>query len=359
MFSLSLKEIRFYKMRYLLIGFILFFVASLVFIISGLAGGLSSDNASSIQNMDVHAFYLDKGAEGRIDRSRIDVSSNTFSPGIEPLNLQMRSLEKEGTDQTVDITVMAVQPDGFLMPNVTDGESFKSGDASVTADITLQKEGIEIGDRLYDEQFDKVFTVAGFTEQQTFSHTPAVFMNIDLWNDLVPENQKNKVNALVMEEDNQKLREIVKSEVEGGNWVSKDEVIGGIPGYQAEQSSLYMMLAFLIVIAVFVLAAFFFIMTIQKMNEFGVLKAIGAKNGFLIGSTLFQVLILSLVSIGTSVGFTALLPNLLPEDIPFVFDINLILKFSGVLLIVSLAGALVSAANIVKADPLTAMGRAQ
>ncbi|WP_175987662.1 ABC transporter permease [Bacillus sp. Marseille-Q1617] len=360
MFSLSLKEIRFYKMRYLLIGFILFFVASLVFIISGLANGLSTDNASSIQNMKAHAYYIDEDAEARIDQSRLEIPHETASPGLEPLVLQMRSLLKEDSDKNVDVTLMAVKSDGFLMPEVTEGKwPLKSTNSHVIADISLQKEGIEIGDTLYDEQFDKRFTVSGFTDQQTFSHTPAVFMDIVWWNEMVPENQKNTVNALVLEKENHELQKDVRSNVAGGTWTSKDEVIAGIPGYQAEQSSLYMMLVFLVVIAVFVLAAFFFIMTIQKMNEFGVLKAIGAKNGFLIGTTLLQVLILSLISIGASIGFTALMPNWLPGDIPFVFDLRLILTFSGVLLIVSLAGALLSAANIVKADPLTAMGRAE
>lgn len=99
MFSLSLKEIRFFKLRYSLIGFIYFFVASLVFIISGLANGLSADNASSILNMDAHAFYLDKDADHRLDRSRFDdqqMEKLTKNNAIQPIGLQMASLKKKG-----------------------------------------------------------------------------------------------------------------------------------------------------------------------------------------------------------------------------------------------------------------------
>ena len=120
-----------------------------------------------------------------------------------------------------------------------------------------------------------------------------------------------------------------------------------------------MMLAFLIVIAVFVLGAFFYIMTIQKVNQFGILKAIGAKNKFLIGSTMLQVFILSVVSIGLAIGFAFVLQQIMPNGIPFVFDFKLILQFGGALLVVSLLGALFSTTSIVKADPLQAMGRAE
>ena len=53
---LAIRELKHSKLRYLLIGLIMVLVALLVFIISGLANGLSSDNASSIQNMKADYF---------------------------------------------------------------------------------------------------------------------------------------------------------------------------------------------------------------------------------------------------------------------------------------------------------------
>ncbi|EJK6532609.1 ABC transporter permease, partial [Listeria monocytogenes] len=62
---------------------------------------------------------------------------------------------------------------------------------------------------------------------------------------------------------------------------SSKEVLQGIPGYSEEQGSLLMMIAFLFVIAAFVLAAFFYVITIQKINQFGILKAVGARTAYL------------------------------------------------------------------------------
>ena len=52
-----------------------------------------------------------------------------------------------------------------------------------------------------------------------------------------------------------------------------------MPGYTEENGTIIMMLAFLIVISAFVIAVFFYVITIQKTQQFGVMKAIGASNG--------------------------------------------------------------------------------
>ena len=54
-----------------------------------------------------------------------------------------------------------------------------------------------------------------------------------------------------------------------------------MPGYTAENGTIMMMLVFLIVISAFVIAVFFYVLTIQKTQQFGVMKAIGASNGFI------------------------------------------------------------------------------
>lgn len=146
---------------------------------------------------------------------------------------------------------------------------------------------------------------------------------------------------------------------EKGIWVEKEQVIRGIPGYEAEQNSLMMMLAFLIVIAVFILAAFFYIMTIQKTNQFGILKAMGARTSFLVQTTLLQGLLLTLISVVAAMGFSWGTLLLLPDNIPFLFDLVQIAKFSGIIIVVSLLGSLISTYNIIKADPIQAMGRVE
>jgi putative ABC transport system permease protein len=410
MLSLSIKEMSFFKLRYLLIGFILFFLASLVFIISGLAHGLASDNSSAMVNMNAEGFYVSDDSEHRLDRSQL-IGLNAAElreNGGEVLGLQMKSMEITGQDARADVVVMGINAGGFLMPKVSEGAGLEaapsgggegsssgekvkasegqsssgeklkaaegeksSGEGSVgvdssvsthslqpfgaVADITLKDEGVAIGDVLYDSKTDTRFIVRGFVEGYSYSHAPALFIDVSAWEAMLPgDNVYYNTVAL----QNTDASDSVASLLDSAELAAKDDIIAKIPGYKAEQSSLGMIVTFLLIIVVFVLGAFFYIMTIQKSNQFGILKAIGATNRFLILSTVIQVIALSLLSIGLAIGFAAILKMVMPDGMPFVFDIGLITQYSLIMLGIALVGAGLSGAGIVKADPLQAMGRA-
>jgi putative ABC transport system permease protein len=359
--SHSIKEMTFFKVRYLLIIFILFFISALVFIINGLANGLSMDNASSIKNIQVTSFFLERDANNRLDRSKITMANldkSVFDENLQALSISMTSMGVENTDKEIDVTLMSINPSSFLEPKVDEGKGLnKKALNTVILNQSLMEEGIKIGSKLKDEKSGVWLKVIGFTSNQTFSHTPVAYISFETWEEMTGENGEPYYSSLVLKKNNSNIINKISDTVEGGVWVEKDQVVKGIPGYEAEQNSLFMMLAFLIFIAVFVLAAFFYIMTIQKTNQFGILKAIGAKTAFLIQSTLLQVTILTIVSLVAAIGFTWAIVLILPEDIPFLFDSVEILKFSGVICLVSIFGSLLSTYNIVQADPIQAMGR--
>ncbi|OBR65487.1 hypothetical protein A7K91_10560 [Paenibacillus oryzae] len=388
MLSLSIKEMSFFKLRYLLIGFILFFLASLVFIISGLAHGLASDNSSAMVNMNAKGFYVSDDAEHRLDRSQLIGlnASELRENGGEVLGLQMKSMEITGQAARADVVVMGINAGGFLMPKVSEGtgleaapsgggegsssgeklQSSEKGSVGVgstesiqpfgaVADITLKDEGVAIGDVLYDSKTDTRFIVRGFVQGYSYSHAPALFIDVSAWEAMLPGDSVY-FNAVALQ--NTDADSVVASLLDSAELAAKADIIAKIPGYKAEQSSLGMIVAFLLIIVVFVLGAFFYIMTIQKSNQFGILKAIGATNRFLILSTVIQVIALSLLSIGLAIGFAAFLKMVMPDGMPFVFDIGLITQYSLIMLGIALLGAGLSGAGIVKADPLQAMGRA-
>jgi putative ABC transport system permease protein len=360
MFFLPFKEMTFFKVRYLLISFIIFFVAVLVFIINGLANGLAMNNASSIINMPASSFYLQKNVEGRIDRSHLQINLEKVQSksGVEPIGIQMGALSQVGSDNQLDVTFMAMKEGGFLKPDVMEGEDFITGVKNeVLLDRSLKSEKVKIGSIVKDARTGIKLKVSGFIHDQTFSHTPVAIVSFDTWGSLSGGPQNSKYNAVVSKNNDTVSRKEISKLVEGGVWVNKETVIKGVPGYTAEQNSLMMMLSFLIIIAVFVLAAFFYIMTIQKTSQFGILKAIGAKSSYLIKSTIVQVILLTLFSIATAVGFTRIFKAVLPIDIPFIFDLMQIIKFSGILFLVSIFGSLLSVFNITRADPVQAMGR--
>ncbi|PXW91515.1 putative ABC transport system permease protein [Streptohalobacillus salinus] len=363
MFKLATKEMGFSKVKYGLIGLILFLIASLVLIVSGLARGLSNDNIAALETMTVDDFYVSEDSENVLDQSGFLledlIAEVERGQGWEPLITQSLRLDHAENESKLAVTLIPVLPSDQLYPGVIEGEDLQANDQlNVVIDQTMKADGVSIGDTLHAEDLELYFTVIGFTENQTYRHAPVIYMSEEAF--YVEEISPHKVaNAVVLTESNEEVRKTISATLADGVWVNRSDIVDAVPGHSSEQMSLNMMIFFLIVISVFVLGAFFYILTIQKLNQFGVLKAIGAKNKFLIGTTLLQVCILTIISLTLAVLFTWFTSTILPEGMPFDFNLLNIAIYTGLMLIVSLLGALISSRRIIKVDPQQAMGRAE
>ncbi|ASN03624.1 ABC transporter permease [Virgibacillus necropolis] len=354
---LAIRELTHAKFRYILISVIMVLIAMLIFIISGLAQGLSSDNASAVQNLQADYLVLEKDVEHKITRSlfpadKLETIQET--EGVEAavtLSVNMTSATEKGSDKQIDVALFTTDENSMLIPEVSSGETFSApGQSELILDDSMKQEGVRLGDELQLGGSDQIFTVVGFTEKSRFSHTPVAYVGSGA---LGASNGKISAVALQVAEGKS---ETVKSELSGDfDILTKDELLKGIPGYSQEQASLTMMIVFLFVIGTFVLAVFFYVLTLQKTDQFGVLKALGTKTSYLIRNAISQVVLISVICIGIALGLTYGAATLFPKDLPFVLNITNMLQFSTVLLVVTILGSLLSLIQIVKVDPIQAI----
>ena len=89
------------------------------------------------------------------------------------------------------------------------------------------------------------------------------------------------------------------------------------------------------------------------------MKAIGASDRFIKNSIISQVFVLSLISIIAGIVLTYLTALVFPEGMPFNLDFKMVILYAIVLLIVSVLGSVISARQVTKIDPLTAIGRVE
>lgn len=354
---LAIRELMHAKFRYILIGVIMVLIAMLIFIISGLAKGLSADNASAVQNLQADQILIEQDVDQRITRSLFpadNVDAIQKTKGIEAatvLSVNMTSTSEKGSDKKIDVALFSTANDGMLIPEVSSGETLTTpGADELIIDDSMKQEGVKLGDQLEIEGSDKAFTVVGFTKNQRFSHTPVAYVSSDA---LASSN--GKINAVALQVDDGKI-DAVKSELSGEYAVlTKDELLKGIPGYSQEQASLTMMIVFLFVIGTFVLAVFFYVLTLQKTDQFGVLKALGTKTSYLMKNVISQVVLLSVICIGIALGLTYGAAALFPNDLPFELNLTNMLQSSAILLVVTVIGSLLSLIQIVKIDPIRAI----
>lgn len=357
-----------------MIGVITVLIAWLVFILSGLGNGLSTLSAAAFKNMDANYVAFEKGSRATMSHSLLSESLVTKLAkqknisSASPMGATMATvLKKSSTNDhgKVDIAILGITPGSFLEPSVIEGHPLDSKHPlEVIANNTLKDKGFKIGDTLSIDGSLEKLKIIGFVDNQTYNHLPAIFTTLDKWRSIqfaAPKSNngiKTPVNAIMLQGKNinqKKLNKLFpKTET-----VTKAQAIQGIPGYKEENGSIIMMLAFLLIISAFVLAVFFYVLTLQKSNQFGILKAIGASNRFLGLTIVSQVFLLSIVSIGVGILLTYGTASILPADMPFSLDIKLVAIYSIILLVIAILSSLISVRKITKIDPLQAIGRVE
>lgn len=132
--------------------------------------------------------------------------------------------------------------------------------------------------------------------------------------------------------------------------------IEAMPGYSEQSLTLSFMIYFLFIISAVILAIFLYVLTIQKISIFGVMKAQGISSGYLAKSVIAQTFLLALA--GTVIGFILTITTgyFLPAAVPVAFNYIDMLIYAAILVFVSVLGALFSIQTIVKIDPLKAIG---
>jgi len=368
---LALREMRHAKLRFALIGTITLLVSFLVLFVTGLARGLAYDTTSALETMKASHFILEKGSEQRFGRSfltvkQLDEAKQAVGEDkATPLAVKMTTISIQGEAQKKDVALFAVDPGSWLVPQVIEGKPLDEETAGqVLVDVKLKHVGVALGSVLTDQASGLSWTVGGFVDQASYSHAPVVFLNqkdgakLQAASGTRPAGERGEAgyNVIAVQATDGQAAGLT-GKVPGTEVITKAQAISAIPGYSEEQGSLNMMIAFLYVIAAFVLAVFFYVMTIQKTSEFGILKAIGARTQHLAAGLVIQVLLLSAGSMAVSFLLVRLMMQALPDTMPFRLSSSTLALTAAAFVVMALLGSLLSVGKVARTDALDAIGR--
>ncbi|GFN32959.1 ABC transporter permease [Paenibacillus xylaniclasticus] len=370
---LALKELKHSKTRFLMIAIIFVLIAWLVFILSGLGNGLSTLAASTFKNMKADYVVFQQGSKASMSKSLLSneltakVAEMPNVKAASPMGVSMASAIKGNStsnEDKVDIAIIGIVPGSFLEPKTVEGEGLTADNiTSVIVNDTLKDEGFKLGDTFQLDGSPESLTIVGFVKDQTYNHVASVFTPIKEWQKMAfaaPGSDKgvaDPVNAIMLQGSINP--QDIDAQLSDTDTVTRAAAVQGMPGYKEENGTILMMLAFLLAISAFVLGVFFYVLTLQKSNQFGIMKAIGAKNSFLYKAVVSQVFVISLASIIVGVILTYGTAAIMPEGMPFALDVTLVVAYSIGLLVISLLSSLASVRMISKIDPLKALGRVE
>jgi putative ABC transport system permease protein len=359
---LALREFRHSRLRYALITGVIVMVSALVFILSGLANGLSNGNSEALAAIDADGIVVSSGSEYQLDRSSLPVSEVETVAGIdgveeaEPFGASSINVTRSGSDDVIGISVLGIQPGGFLDPGANDGEALGTVRNGIVIDESMVNEGIEIGDVLVTDPGKVELEVVGTTSGRQYRLIPTALMPVALWQDLRPENG-DAVSAIVVNGDSAAIGTI-PDQLDGTMIATSSDLIDNLPGQTEQQGTLILIQVFLVVIAAGIIAAFFFIITLQKMPELGVMKAIGTRTSYLAGTLLFQVAILGVIGIVIGIAIACVMDIFIGGAVPFALVWQSMAVYGGILLVVGMLGTLLSLFRIARVDALDAINNA-
>jgi len=347
---LAWNEIKRNKLKFSLIIGVLVMISYLLFLLSGLASGLMNMNREGIDKWQADAIVLNKDANQTVEQSLFNKEdvSNSFK---DQTTLKQSGVIISNGIHEENTLLFGVTDKSFLVPKMIEGKKFHK-DNEVIADEFLKEKGFKLGDKLSLSQSDEKLKIVGFSESAKYNASPVLFSNNNTIQKLNPSLSSDKTNAVVVKDANWQKKSLPNN-LEA---IKIENFIKNLPGYQAQNLTLNFMIIFLFVISATVIGIFLYVITLQKTNLFGVLKAQGFTNGYLAKVVLSQTFIIALI--GTVIGLilTIITSAFLPSVVPIKFSIVTLTIYGVVLIAVSLIGSLFSILTIRKVDPLKAIG---
>lgn len=376
--NLAVKELVRERRRFItVIAAVALINVLLLFLISQL-DGLTGGQTGAIVNQNGQVAVFSEGVEASIFRSSLpltDLDAVRAVDGVADAGA-VGILFGAGRTTARDAELFDMGVFGFdagrpgAPANLVEGRLPRAGERRVGAiDVVAKAEGVEIGDRIRFGSSPEEVEVVGFVRDSTLQLQPVLWVDLPEWRtireDVRPERSGGPPDANVIfatvesGASPEAVARAITDDVAGTEALTIDETIAALPGVAQQQGSFFLIIAVTYIAAAIVITLFFALLTLEKVELIGVLKAVGARNAGLAATIVLQGLIVSVLAFGVAAGLTLLMGAALPAGVPFSILPGSWLTIGIITVVVGALGALVSFRRIAGIDPATAVGGGQ
>jgi len=357
----ALRDIRFAKGRFALMGSVVALITLLIVLLSGLTAGLADQSTSAVRNLPADHVAFGSSGDGEVEESYADSTVtrdqlDTWSAEAEwaePVGITQTRLET-ADDNSAAVALFGVVPEGRAAP-----EELPSGDhLAVSEEIA---EDLDVGEGDLLTVSGQELQVAAVVPDEHYSHTPAVWTDVETWRGIDPRVRHAEgadapiANVVASGGADKEAAEAADSEA-GTVSASLEDSMSAIGSFSSENSSLVAMQAFLYGISALVVGAFLTVWTIQRSGDVAILKALGGSTGYLLRDALAQALIVltagAALGGAVGVGVGALAAGVLPFSLTAATTIGPVLA----LIVLGMLGAGLAVRRVTSVDPLIALG---
>ncbi|WP_329519506.1 ABC transporter permease [Spirillospora sp. NBC_01491] len=354
----ALRDLRFAKGRFALMGSVVLLITVLVTMLSGLTAGLARDNISAIGDLRAdHLVFSGGEGDGKISFSDSRITERAWQgwqdvPGVraEPLGISMNRLTFGASGESgASAALFGVRPGTAAAPA---GTAPSAGTVVLSAGLA-EESGLKPGTKV--QVAGHPLTVAGTGAASSYSHAPVAWLNLSDWRTISSQGPGQVGTVLALSTSGGADLAAADRKL-GTTTVARADAPAAISSYSAENGSLQLMRGFLFVISALVIGAFFTVWTIQRRGDVAVLKALGASTGYLLRDALAQAVIVLLLGAGAGGAIAAVGGLLAQGGVPFVLSAATTVVPVAIMILLGAAGAALAIRKITSVDPLTALG---
>ena len=341
----------------------------LVLMINGLGIGLNEQAGSALRNFDADAIAYSDAAGLSVIRSELSqeqvdrIAADSGAEAATPLGYVAANYRtSDGLVRSA--AFLGFDVGSFAEPDVVRGRMLTAADNDgLLADRgLLRRAGLEVGDtvtitlRLTAREFQ----IIGETNEGAFFFQPSVYVLRSTWQELKygERNDGGPVASIVLLQGD----DLAGKSGEGWEAVSKSVAFANIEGVSGQQSTIQALRAFGYIIGGLVIGVFFYVLTLQKIGQIGVLKAVGASSFFLFRQVVVQVMVIAIAGVAIAVPLAWFTNELIKQStspVPISFTNGTFITTSVLLVVMALVGAMFSGRQVARVDPIIALGQQQ
>lgn len=358
--NLGLAEMRRSPVRYAAISGSVGFIVFLALILAALSDGLYLGATGAYRSTPATHWVFSPTAGFELSRSVIPadaVEKVSDIEGVETVG-RLSSFSTPATSDGEELQVSLLGADDDTMPTaLVDGRMPEPGAFEVVVDRQVLRRGIDIGS-VINLNDGPDFEVVGVVEDAGFG-----FVTAWTHHDAFEEARREvRPEMAAMAGTTQALGvsgsfdPATLEQATGLAVATPEEAIDSIPGTAQQKSTLSGIVYTTFAVAAVVVGLFFALVTLEKRNEYAVLKAIGMPNRTLVGALIVQALVASAIGYLFGLVLARAVGAVLPASVPALFLNDTAITLLGTTLFMGALGAIFSFRRVTRIDPANALG---
>ncbi|RVU70443.1 MULTISPECIES: FtsX-like permease family protein [Lactobacillus] len=350
---LAFKEIKKEKLRYGLIILMIFLISYLIFMLSSLAIGLAQENTQAVDAWQIKKIVLNKNSNINLAQSMLtekDLKKAKLG-SKEALIGETPVVAKIKHHPSVSAQFIGIKSKQFIYKNLEliSGRKAKTA-KEVVVDQAFKLKGYKLGQKISLNDSKTKYKIVGFVNNAKINIAPIVYGRLSVWRKLRGGMPNVKATAIISQRDNYDYHYHNAKTYPAKTFINK------LPGYTAQNATFGLMIGFLFVISLIIIAVFLYILTMQKMHNFAVMRAQGIPSKTLVGATVSQSIILVVIGVVIALAAMWLTEFAIPASVPMNFTPAIMVIGSVGMLVMGIIGSLIPIRSILKVDPAKAIG---